>query len=293
MSGGKKLPKGCGYVGREFGAAYVDSECFGGQLYDMDNCDENGYLYEPLEYKPCPKCKHDEWLEDLLETCREEGALASSPDGSERIVPYDKKRLRYPDDFEVMSGAWLRGYDEIEEEEHGETEEANGFGAKISEDRLLRDIDATEEKLREESKIINNKFAHTQAARMGVVYSRGNGEWYRSDDAEYDNLLMEGCYYVLRLRAKIYVCQWRGSAGGNHLEVSWYGNDGSQFPQLECTDNTMEVYIPDKFNKKKGNEKINSHCRMGAFSNNPEKQEQSENDDKLPGIVYKLDGEKI
>ncbi len=52
----KELPSGCGYQGYEFGASYPDSECFGGRLYDMDNCDGNGNIYDPGEYIPCPMC---------------------------------------------------------------------------------------------------------------------------------------------------------------------------------------------------------------------------------------------
>lgn len=54
-----EIPRGCGYQGYEFGAPYPDSECFGGQLYDMNNCDDGG-LYEPLEYVPCPMCASKE-----------------------------------------------------------------------------------------------------------------------------------------------------------------------------------------------------------------------------------------
>lgn len=51
------LPDGCGYQGYEFGAGrYPDSQCFGGRLYDMDNCDGQGMIYEPGEYFPCPMC---------------------------------------------------------------------------------------------------------------------------------------------------------------------------------------------------------------------------------------------
>jgi len=49
------LPKGCGYMGHDFGAPYLDSECFGGQLYDLDD-GENGLINEPEEYIPCPAC---------------------------------------------------------------------------------------------------------------------------------------------------------------------------------------------------------------------------------------------
>lgn len=52
------LPSGCGYQGYEFGAGrYPDSECFGGRLYDMDNCDGDGNLYEPMDDIPCPMCR--------------------------------------------------------------------------------------------------------------------------------------------------------------------------------------------------------------------------------------------
>jgi hypothetical protein len=51
------LPEGCGYQGYEFGASYPDSICFGGRLYDADNCDSNGNYYEPTEHIPCPMCR--------------------------------------------------------------------------------------------------------------------------------------------------------------------------------------------------------------------------------------------
>jgi len=51
------LPEGCGYQGYEFGASYPDSECFGGRLYDVDNCDSNGLIYQPDEDIPCPMCR--------------------------------------------------------------------------------------------------------------------------------------------------------------------------------------------------------------------------------------------
>ena len=52
------LPAGCGYQGYEFGAGrYPDSICCGGRLYDADNCDNAGNLYEPAEEIPCPMCR--------------------------------------------------------------------------------------------------------------------------------------------------------------------------------------------------------------------------------------------
>lgn len=60
------LPDGCGYMGYEFGAGYIDSQCFGGRLYDLDNCDGD-MLYEPGDYLPCPKCQMEEWFEKHAE----------------------------------------------------------------------------------------------------------------------------------------------------------------------------------------------------------------------------------
>ena len=52
----KEWPQGCGYQGYEYGAAYPDSLCLGGMLFDADNCDNDGNLYEPTESIPCPMC---------------------------------------------------------------------------------------------------------------------------------------------------------------------------------------------------------------------------------------------
>ena len=46
----------CNYQGYEFGARYPDSVCIDGKLYDADNCDGEGNLYEPVEDIPCPMC---------------------------------------------------------------------------------------------------------------------------------------------------------------------------------------------------------------------------------------------
>jgi hypothetical protein len=63
----KILPAGCGYQGYEFGASYPDSICFGGRLYDADNCDGEGNFYEPTDDIPCPMChpiKAARWYAD-------------------------------------------------------------------------------------------------------------------------------------------------------------------------------------------------------------------------------------
>ncbi len=53
------LPAGCGYTGFEYGAGYIDSECYGGDLFDLDDCDDNGNLYYKDDV-PCPRC-HPIW----------------------------------------------------------------------------------------------------------------------------------------------------------------------------------------------------------------------------------------
>lgn len=40
-----------------WGAKYPDACCVNGELYDLDRCDENGNLYEPIDYVPCPFCQ--------------------------------------------------------------------------------------------------------------------------------------------------------------------------------------------------------------------------------------------
>lgn len=107
----KQLPDGCGYTGRDFGAPYIDSQCFGGRLYDLDNCDEPGTLNEPPVYKSCPGCRHDEWLAGVLESCKEDGWIAAE-DGLPREFPRKAEQLRYPEDYEQMKLAWLDGYRE-------------------------------------------------------------------------------------------------------------------------------------------------------------------------------------
>lgn len=49
---------GCSYQGYEFGAGtYPDSICIEGRLYDADDCDDQGRLYEQAEDIPCPICR--------------------------------------------------------------------------------------------------------------------------------------------------------------------------------------------------------------------------------------------
>ena len=69
---------GCGYQGYEFGAGrYPDSQCFGGRLYDMDNCDEPGTVFEPSEDIPCPMCHPRKAIDYWTDRNRRSGELTA------------------------------------------------------------------------------------------------------------------------------------------------------------------------------------------------------------------------
>ncbi len=46
----------CDYTGFDFGADYEDSSCIKGKLYNLDNCDDNGNLYDDEDTPDCPHC---------------------------------------------------------------------------------------------------------------------------------------------------------------------------------------------------------------------------------------------
>ncbi|MBR8726621.1 hypothetical protein [Bacteroides pyogenes] len=46
-----------------WGASYPDARCVGGMLYDLDKCDENGNLHEPIDDIPCPFCRTEDFIE--------------------------------------------------------------------------------------------------------------------------------------------------------------------------------------------------------------------------------------
>lgn len=50
----------CNYQGYEFGAAYPDSVCIDGRLFDADDCDNNGNLYDREDDVPCPMCRRED-----------------------------------------------------------------------------------------------------------------------------------------------------------------------------------------------------------------------------------------
>ena len=50
----------CDYQGYEFGAAYPDSVCIEGRLFDADYCDNEGNLYDREDDVPCPMCRRED-----------------------------------------------------------------------------------------------------------------------------------------------------------------------------------------------------------------------------------------
>jgi hypothetical protein len=115
------LPQGCGYTGKHFGAAYEDAQCFGGILYDMDNSDSEGNLYEPLDQTPCPKCCHAAWLATFEDSTIGEGYEAASCGGT-KVNPYDQseRKLLYEEDRSQLSAWWSQGWDEFHAENKGQ-----------------------------------------------------------------------------------------------------------------------------------------------------------------------------
>lgn len=105
-----QLTAGCGYTGHDFGAPYPDSECFGGRLYDMDNCDEEGNLYEPGDYIPCPDCCHEEWRDTFKEQIEMDGWIAAEKGKPESDCPFPAAAKRYPQDGEWLKEHWLLGH---------------------------------------------------------------------------------------------------------------------------------------------------------------------------------------
>lgn len=81
----KQLPAGCGYQGYEFGAAYPDSICVGGRLYDADNCDDNHNLCEPTDNIPCPMC-HPRLAEKYYEDLWDDGEAKDVREKAKALV---------------------------------------------------------------------------------------------------------------------------------------------------------------------------------------------------------------
>ena len=115
----------CNYTGSDFGATYHDSVCIGGQLYNADDCDSKGNLYEPVEFVPCPKCNHDEWLERFRDNVLDDGYTAAEDGKPESACPWPMKAIQNPKegceefaapDGEKLKEWWLAGYRQQQQE---------------------------------------------------------------------------------------------------------------------------------------------------------------------------------
>lgn len=90
---------GCGYQGYEFGAgSYPDSVCCGGQLFDADNCDADGNLYEPLEHIPCPICCESEAVDYWTERHQLNGTSRRNARRSAKALVADIRMKRGVED---------------------------------------------------------------------------------------------------------------------------------------------------------------------------------------------------
>lgn len=90
-----ELPAGCGYQGYEFGAGlYPDSICVDGRLFDADDCDDNGNLYEPIEDIPCPICKPEDAMHYWTERNMNSGGTRKAASAAARSLVSDIRERR-------------------------------------------------------------------------------------------------------------------------------------------------------------------------------------------------------
>jgi len=97
-------------MGHDFGASYPDSQCFGGILYDLDNCDDRGNLFTPLEEIPCPECQHEAWREYYADQIKDMGYEAAILGKAESDCPFPAAAKKYPQDGEWLKQQWISGY---------------------------------------------------------------------------------------------------------------------------------------------------------------------------------------
>ena len=80
-----------------WGAKYPDACCVNGRLYDLDRCDENGNLCEPMYYVLCPFCHTEDfiesdpfgWVDQICEKMEENGDVIT-----DSMEQYAKQRAR-------------------------------------------------------------------------------------------------------------------------------------------------------------------------------------------------------
>ena len=105
----------CNYQGYEFGASYPDSVCIDGKLFDADNCDNDGNLYDPGEDIPCPMCDEAGAVEYWTERNRMGGGSRKASNKAARSLVADIRSNRgVPSNAEVSgagtASAGLPGY---------------------------------------------------------------------------------------------------------------------------------------------------------------------------------------
>jgi hypothetical protein len=84
----------CDYMGYEFGGGYIDSMCIDGRLYDGDNCDDQGNLYEPMEDIPCPMCHPKKAMDYWAHRNECSGSSPSQARKAARLLVTDIRRNR-------------------------------------------------------------------------------------------------------------------------------------------------------------------------------------------------------
>lgn len=90
-----EVANGCGYQGYEFGAGtYPDSICVEGRLFDADDCDDRGNLYEPAENIPCPMCEPEAAVEYWTERNQRGGGDEKEAAEAARALVADIRKNR-------------------------------------------------------------------------------------------------------------------------------------------------------------------------------------------------------
>lgn len=112
----------CDYQGCEFGAAYLDSVCIDGYLWDADSNEGDSNVLTNGGYIPCPKCNHGEWIEIFRDDVADMGYRAAELYFEECVTPThpfsaEQFALRkYPDDWIKLLIFWQSGFNDYIEE---------------------------------------------------------------------------------------------------------------------------------------------------------------------------------
>ena len=107
---------GSDYRGNDFGAGYIDSCCIDGYLWDLDSGDSDSLSIGGDI--PCPKCNHDAWIEYIRDDIETQGYVDFEAGKKVEVCPFFEgcSGLRYPEDWEVYRGFWLKGFADAKKE---------------------------------------------------------------------------------------------------------------------------------------------------------------------------------